>query len=169
VSQKKTVRAGIFRDAASARRAIDAAHAQGFDRVHILCNDARLRVELADEIEDDANLLAWSPGWLGGLFAFAGAAVGLVLGLAGAWYLTLRGIEPPIAGMIIPGAGVIAGAFVGAMASRGFTREEQDFFDQEVGDGEILVAIEARSDVRLAAAERILADAGVTPVALPAG
>ena len=167
--QKKTVRAGIFRDAASARQAIDAARAQGFDSVHILCEDPKLRLELADEIERDENLLEWSQGKLSALLAFAGAAVGLALGLVVAWYLSVRGIESSIAGMIIPGAGAISGAFVGAMASRGFAREETDFYDQEVGDGDILVAIEASSDARLIAAERILEGAGVTPISLTAG
>jgi hypothetical protein len=58
------------------------------------------------------------------------------------------------------------------MMTRGFEKEIADYYEQAVQKGKILVAVEvhgAGEEQRLAKAERILAEAGSEPVALPEG
>ena len=69
-------------------------------------------------------------------------------------------------------AGGIVGGLIGAMMTRGIEDELANYYDQAVVRGKILVAAEDRSErgsERLAAAERVLAEAGAEPVSLPAG
>jgi hypothetical protein len=62
----------------------------------------------------------------------------------------------------------VAGGFIGAMTTRGVTKEMADFYDQAVTRGKILVAIEDEADntPRLATAERTFAEAGAEPLPL---
>jgi hypothetical protein len=67
------------------------------------------------------------------------------------------------------GGGAAAGAFIGAMLSRGVETEATDYFDQAVQDGKVLVSVETpeeHRDERIADAERILREAGAEPLPL---
>jgi hypothetical protein len=64
------------------------------------------------------------------------------------------------------------GGFLGAMLTRAHEKEVSNFYDQEIRQGRILVAVEIHSrdaGARLAEAARILHDAGSKPIALPEG
>lgn len=78
---------------------------------------------------------------------------------------------------IIGGAGMLTGGVVGsllgALLTRGGELEAADFYDQAVLDGKLLVVVEQKDGVdakrKLALAERIFAQSGATPLALPEG
>jgi hypothetical protein len=155
MSQRTTVRVGIFHDAPSARRAINEARASGFDSIHLVTDDPAVRRELRAEIGRDRHLLSWSPAAIAAIFCLAGAGTGLILGLGGAWLLAHRSLAITTTMVFLPAAGIFGG-FVGGMVSRGFTSRALDLDDHELGPDEILVAIEAGSPARIAAADRIL-------------
>jgi hypothetical protein len=73
------------------------------------------------------------------------------------------------AGMMTGG---LLGGFLGAMLTRGVEKEVANFYDQEVTDGNLLVAVECHrpdAEVLLAGAEHILSEAGAEPLPLPEG
>lgn len=99
-----------------------------------------------------------------------GAAIG---GLAlAATAITAGGALLLASGTVLVGGGALAGTFVGAMSTRGITKETADFYDQAVQRGKILVGVEVHSEgkeSRLEEADRILAEAGSEPVPLVKG
>jgi hypothetical protein len=161
------VRSAVFHDATSARDAIAAARASGFTRIHAITGDPEILAELQAEIGRDSRLLARSPGMIALNFGAGGAAVGLLVGFVGAWFLSTAGVQAGIANLVLPIAGAIFGGFVGAMVSRGFTFDAESFYGQELGSGEIVVAIEVGSPARLASAEKILGGDHRAPHMLP--
>jgi len=69
-------------------------------------------------------------------------------------------------------AGGIVGGLIGAMMTRGVEDELANFYDQAVVRGKILVAAEDRSErgpQTLAAAARVLEEAGAEPMPLGEG
>jgi hypothetical protein len=155
MSQTRTVCVGTFHDAPSARRAIHEARAEGFGRIHLVTDDPAVRRELSAEIGSDKYLLSRSSAAIAAIFCLAGAGVGLLLGLWGAWLLAPGSLAVSTTMVFLP-AGAIFGAFVGGMLSRGFTSRALDLDDHELWPDEILVAVEADSPSRIAAVEKIL-------------
>jgi hypothetical protein len=137
--RQRTTRTGVFRDSARARRAIREARAWNFKGIHVVSDDPELRAELGTESQRELTILS-----------LAGAAVGLLLGVAA---------DP--SGVLAP-AGTILGAFLGAVLSRGITARIERSRDHEHGSHEILVTVEADSPARIAVAETILSDERVT-------
>jgi hypothetical protein len=104
----------------------------------------------------------------------AGGAVGAIGGLAivTAAAAATGGLALLATAPLLMGGGALVGSFAGAMAMRGAEKEPQDFYDQAVRRGKILVAAEVQGEnsaARLAQAERILADAGAEPIPLSEG
>ncbi len=167
---RRPVRVGIFRDPASARRVLDEAFRLGFRNVHVVAQEpATAGALLAHPVCARGGKVRRSPGQITMVTAFVGALVGLAVGFAGAWFASGRGIFVGIGNLFWPAAGLIWGGFIGAMLSRGFTLETQNFYDQELSEGEILVAIEEDDPGRLLQAEEILRHAGVAPIPLREG
>ncbi len=102
-----------------------------------------------------------------------GGAIGSLLGgltaVGGA--LATGGVGLAIAGPLLGGAaGWVTGGFLGAMATRGLEPAIADYYDQAVRRGQVLVAVDAPEDgstFEIEKAERILADAGASPVSIP--
>ncbi len=132
--------------------------------------DPALQDELrsvCDDVRGCIEPLRRSPGELSPGAALGGAGIGLVVAFVAVWFLE-RAYGPlaSILNIAIPLAGVIWGAFIGLMVSRGWQGEIENFYDQELGPKDILVAIEVRDPKRAAVAEKILQEEGVAPLHL---
>jgi outer membrane lipoprotein SlyB len=160
------VRIGVFADMSAADAAVARLHAAGFEkeRITVVCSPSCPHVEFGDHQDKppagtSTPKAAASGGaigaLLGGFTSVAGAMIGGGTGLLVAGPLVL-GV----------GGGALAGAFIGAMLSRGVETEATDFYDQAVQEGKVLVSVETieeNREQRLSDAERILREAGAEP------
>jgi hypothetical protein len=167
------VRVGVFQDVERARRVVVEARANGLQRITVIVDDPNVQEtfrHLCDDVRSCPDPVRRTPAEVSFKTSFLGAGLGLVLGFVAVWLLDRAyGSPGAILNVSIPLAGLIWGAFIGAMLSRAYVRESENFFDQELGDGEILVAMEGRDPAQLALAERILRGTGAAPIALPEG
>lgn len=165
---ERPVRVGVFNTVEQARQAVSALLADGFskDQISVICSDqvkeqffkAFQHQELPREVIPTGAAAGGTAGAiLAGLATLAGIATTAGIGIAA--------VGPVLVAM---GMGAVSGGFLGAMMSRGFSKEAAQYYEQSVSDGKILVAVENRhgDPMRLALAERILADAGSTAVPL---
>ena len=164
---------GVFDDGERARRVVDEARANGFSKITVVTDDAALQERFHGmcDVRDRSCVdpVRGSPGQVSlsaGLSRRGRARRGLHRRLAVPAALRPAGRDHEHRD---PLAGVVWGAFIGAMISRGWQGEVENFFDQELQEGEILVAIEDEDPMRLHLAERILRGEGVAPVLLPHG
>jgi hypothetical protein len=167
----RPVRVGVFTTTTQATRAIDALLAAGFtkDEISVICSDERREEFFADfphpPLPEEHLAAAVATG------GTIGAVIGGLTAVAAA--VTTGGVALVAAGPIVLGlgGGAVAGGFIGAMTTRGVTKEMADFYDQAVTRGKILVAIEDEKDntPRLAVAEKIFNEAGAEPVPLTEG
>jgi len=169
-NQQRPIRVGVFRDVAQADKAVERLLEAGFgkDQISVVCSDKAVEAHFrAFEHQEPAGTFTPQA-------AIAGGTIGAVLGglTTAAIGVATGGIGLLATAGIGLGAGGAAGSFVGAMMTRGVEKELANFYDQAVVDGQILVAAEADGSnvpASLNKAERILADAGATPVPLPEG
>jgi hypothetical protein len=167
---EKPFRVGVFNTVGQADRAVRNLLAAGFtkDQLAVVCSDKYKEQFFRDLPTPDPAGSHTAEGIAAG--GALGATIGgLALAAASA---VLPGLGLLAAGTVLIGGGAIAGAFTGAMTTRGFEKEIQDYYDQALVQGKILVAVEVhgeRSAARLAEAERMLAAAGAEPIALPEG
>ncbi len=169
----RPVRVGVFRDGSSARRVVEELRASGFRRVTVVTDDLAIQESFRElctvrgACEDPVHR---SPGQVSMLAAGVGAAVGVVVGFVGV-YLFRSAYGPPgaILNVALPLAGFVWGAFIGAMISRAWQGEVENFFDQDLQEGDILVGVQDKDPSRLMLAERILAGVGAEPIPLPQG
>jgi hypothetical protein len=167
----RPVRVGVFEEPASARRAVEAAKEAGFTKISVVTGDPRVQESFRRicDVKGCIDPVHLTPGQVAWRAALIGAGIGLLTGFLAVGLFSLFGTPPAILNIAIPPAGAIWGAFIGLMISRGWQSEPENFYDQELEEGEILVAIEDRDPARLAQAERILREAGVQPVPLSEG
>ncbi len=167
---QQSVRAASFQELIAADRAVSSLLKAGFgvDEITVICSDEvkeshferfRHQEPAGSETSGAVGAGVTIGAALGGLTAIAvGAATGAVpLVIAGAAGLS---------------GGSAMGGFLGAMLTRGGEKELSNFYDQEIRQGRILVAVEVHGDQaapRLASAAKILAEAGSTPISLPEG
>jgi hypothetical protein len=163
----RTVRVGVFSTAAQATAAIDRLLAAGFtkDEISVICPD-----ETREEFFQEFQRPPLPTDHLTEAVAVGGTIGAVIGGLAAIGIVTTAGLGLVAAGPLLfgLGGGAVAGGFIGAMTTRGVTKEMADFYDQAVTRGKILVAIEDEADntPRLATAERIFAEAGTEPLPL---
>jgi hypothetical protein len=167
----RPVRAGVFRDATSARLAVNNLLAAGFtrDEITVICSDEAKEQHFKEfEHQKPAGTntpMAMAVGssiaaGLGGITVAAGLAAG--------------GLPLVIVGGAALMTGGVVGSFLGAMLTRGTEKEASDYYDQAVLEGKLLVAVECHTEDaerRLARAEQILDQAGseAEPLPLPEG
>jgi hypothetical protein len=136
--------------------------------VTVVCSDdAKERYFRAFEHQEPAGTFTPAAATAGGALGalLAGATVVVAAGATG-------GVALLAAGGVSAWAGGIVGGLVGAMMSRGVEKELANYYNQAIIEGKLLVAAEAdgpRSAAQLACAERIFAECGATPIALPEG
>jgi hypothetical protein len=167
---EKPFRVGVYRTANQAARAIEGLLAAGLSKneLAVVCSDkCGLRFKDIPQPKPDNAYSAEAIG--------IGTAAGAILGgltLAVATAAT-GGVAPLAAGgTVLIGGGAIAGAFVGAMSRPIREKELGPYFEQAVRPDSILVAAEAHgagSAEKLARAEKVLAETGGEPLALPEG
>ncbi len=164
-------RIGVFDRIESAERAVDTLVEAGFTREQVTVICPTCTADAFHESKRKAPAGSHAPA-----AASVGSAIGVVLGglapLAG--IVATGGIGLLAAGPLLAGVagGAVAGGFVGAMLSRGFDSEMANFYDQALEKGKILVGVDCGGDdceARLAAAERILSDAGAETLPLTRG
>lgn len=174
-SSKTPVRVGVFSDMARADRAVHALHEAGFEKhaINIICPTCvpGRPTDHPEEYEQKEPAGAHTPAAAASGGAI-GAMVGGVIALASA--AATGGISLLVAGPLFAGAagGAVAGGLIGAMMTRGVEKEVANFYDQAVGKGKILVAVEYEGpdqEERLALAERVFHEGGAEPIALPEG
>jgi hypothetical protein len=161
------IRAGVFSTVHDADRAVHGLLNLGFTKDHItvICSEDWKAVHFRDYRHEDAAG-AHTPAAV-----VVGGAIGAVLGGMTAVVGTVAtgGIGLLAAGGAAAWAGGIVGGLIGAMMTRGVERELADYYDQAVVRGKILVAAEDRSErgpQTLAAAARVLEEAGAEPIPL---
>jgi hypothetical protein len=161
------IRLGIFATVPAAERAVDRLLAAGFtaEQVTVVCSDPQKERNFEAYHHEDPS------GTTTPAKAIAGGAIGAALGgltiLAGA--AATGGAALLVTGGAAAWTGGVFGGLIGAMMSRGVEHEVADFYDQEVQRGNILVAVEDKSESapsRLQEAEQILSDAGAEPMSL---
>lgn len=164
------IRIGVFRRVTAAQQTIEALIRAGFpaEQISVICPEG---VEIAtpeDVNEQDPAGANTADAALGG------GAVGAVLGGLAATGVVLSGgtgllVVGPMLGAA--GAGAVAGGFIGAMMTRGFEPEIADFYDQALGDGCVLVAVDPEAEGAPSAdsAERIFETNGAEPIPLQRG
>jgi hypothetical protein len=163
----RTVRVGVFNTTTQATAAIDRLLAAGFhkDEISVICSN-----ETKEEFFQGFPHPPLPTDHLTESVAIGGTIGALIGGLAAIGVVTTAGLGLVAAGPLLVGlgGGAVAGGFIGAMSTRGVTKEMADFYDQAVTRGKILVAIEDHEDntPRLATAERIFAEAGAEPLPL---
>jgi hypothetical protein len=167
---EKPFRVGVFRTVGQADRAVRKLLDAGFtkDQLAVVCSDKH-REQFFHDLPTPDPAGSHTPEGIA-----AGGAVGATIGGLALAAVTAAtgGVGLLAAGTVLVGGGALAGAFTGAMMTRGFEKEIQDYYDQAVQLGKILVAVEVHGEgnaARLAEAERILAEAGAEPVALAEG
>lgn len=165
------VRIGVFESLLVADRAVERLLESGLDREDISVICPQCSDESFGDVERELPAGARTPAR-----ALGGGAIGAMLGgLVTVVGLTATGgLGLLTVGPLLLGAsgGAVAGGFLGAMSSRGFEPQAADFYDQALHRGQVLVAVEARGPLaaeRLARAERVLAECGAHPMALPPG
>ncbi len=164
------VRIGLYDTVAQAEQAVHNLLKAGFpkDCLAVVCSD-KYKEDFFRDVPHPEPSGSHTPEAIvaGGI---VGAAIGgLALVATG---LVTGGASLLAYGTILIGGGAFAGSFSGAMMTRGFEKEIADFYDQAVERGKILVAVDEHgpdASARLAEAERILADAGATPLSLEEG
>jgi hypothetical protein len=168
-STDRPVRVGVFSTIAQADRAVENLLAAGFTarEISVICSDPAKEAHFREfEKQEPAGANTLPAAATGGAI---GAALGGLTALTG--IVATGGIGLLGAGAIAAGAGGVFGGLIGAMSTRGLEKEPSDFYDQSVQSGKILVAVEVEGEdqSRLAAATRMLAEAGAEPLPLPEG
>lgn len=162
---ERPIRAGVFATLFDADQAVASLLQNDFkeDQISVLCSDeARER-----HYEEMAGGKGTAPDDDEGISA--SSAIGVSLGgfaVLGSVVAT-GGVSLVAAGALF-GLG-ITGTLVGMMASRGIEGDLADFYDQEVGRGKLLVAVESDDPDRLERAAELLRNAGSHPLELDRG
>jgi hypothetical protein len=166
----RPVRVGVFDTTAQATRAIDDLLKAGFSKpeISVICSDER-----REELFADFPHPPLPEDHLRGAIVTGGAIGAGIGGVAAATAATTAGLGIMAMGPIglALAAGAVAGGLIGAMTTRGVTKEMADYYDQAITHGKILVAVEDDHDntPRLTTAERVFAQAGAEPMPLTAG
>jgi len=166
----QSVRAGSFAALPAADRAVGRLLAGGFtkDEITVVCSDeAKERHFRQYEHQDPAG--SHTEGSVAAGTSIGAAVGGLTAIAVGA---ATGAVPLIIAGAAGLSAGSALGGFLSAMITRGGEKELANFYDQNIRDGKILVAVEChgpQAPSRLARAAKIIAEEGADPVALPEG
>jgi hypothetical protein len=143
MSQQRIAREAVFfHGRPGTRTALVAERPSSFTRIHAIVEDSESQVELRAKTRSGSRVVSWSPAAIVATLSLAGAGIGLLLGFAGAWFLSTRGVAPGTTDAILPCAGVIFGGFVGAMFSRAFPFDAEST-DDEVGQDETVPQLAA--------------------------
>ena len=165
---KQPIEVGVFESYRAAEHAVAALAASGFPKeaISVICPTCSAeqfpRAERMDPAGAHTPGAAAAGGVVGGLLGGLAAVVGIAV--TGGMGLFAVG---PLLGATATGG--VAGAFVGAMLTRGFEPEIANFYDQALQKGQILVAADTRQGPGREAAEKALAGAGAMPLALRKG
>jgi hypothetical protein len=168
--QNPALEVGVFDSVEDARQAVQGLLQAGFTQEHItvVCSDETKELYFREfEHQDPAGTFTPTA-------TIAGATIGALLGglTVVASAIATGGLALWAAGPITAWAGGVAGGLVGAMMTRGVEKELANFYQQAVVSGRILVAAEAhgeKSSQMLAAAAKVLADAGAQPMPMQEG
>ncbi len=169
---KLPIRVGVFATVAQATQAIDRLLAAGFDQEQIsVISSDKTKEQYFEDFKNPPLTREQLPQAVA-----AGGAIGALLaGLtAVAGLATTMGIGIVALGPILValGAGAVSGGLIGAMMTRGFSKELTEYYDQAVTSGKILVAVEHEGKEgaeTLSKAEVIFREAGAEPVPLQEG
>lgn len=169
-SVQQPVRAAIFTSAKAADRAVHQLLDADFrkDQISVMCADKEVDEHFEAFHHDEDVTKSDQPHILKS--GAVGAALGGLVSLAGV--VTTGGFGILAVGPILGGgvAGTLAGLFVG----RGVENEVARFYEQEVTQGNILVAVDLVDDpeqqaAQLARAERIFQSCGAKAIPLDEG
>jgi hypothetical protein len=165
------IQVGVFERYTVADAAVSALLDAGFSREAISVICPTCSADQFEDVEREAPAGAHTPK-----AAATGGAIGGTLGglTAAAGILASGGTALLVVGPLLAATavGAVAGAFIGAMSTRGFEPEIADFYDQALRKGQILVAVDTQYDPKgpdKAVAERVLSQTGALSVSLPRG
>jgi hypothetical protein len=161
----KTV-AGVFSSQGQAQQALQDLRTAGFDpqQVSVIARDQERARDVAAETGAEVPAGAATGAGLG---AVLGGVAGWLVGIGA---LAIPGIGPVVAAGPIAaalgvagttaavgaGAGAVAGGLVGALTGWGFSEAEAREYQERVGRGDILLAVEVPDDADTGHAEDIL-------------
>src|SRR6476619_4062613 len=163
--QNPALEVGVFDSVEDARQAVKGLLEAGFTNEHItvVCSDETKELYFREfEHQDPAG--TFTPR-----AAIAGATIGALLGglTVVASAIATGGLALWAAGPITAWAGGVAGGLVGAMMTRGVEKALDNFYQQSVVSGPILVAAEdhgQNATSMLTTAAKIIADADAKPL-----
>jgi hypothetical protein len=171
-TQTRTLmRIGVFEDVSAAEHAVAELEAAGFrrDQISVLCSDD----------EKEKHFRPYESEEPGGSHVPGAAATGSVLGgvvggLVSAGVSTIAGMPLIAVGPSFLVGGAVLGGLIGAMQTRGKEGALNDFYEQSLSAGKLLVAVHSEEPVdqqKLARAAYILHSSGAQPMPLedPAG
>lgn len=175
--EREPIRVGECRDVRIADQLVARLFEVGYskDQVSVVSSEpaktAQLRASEGVRAEPTAEVLSYLAALRGSLLGGAfGVAAGILLGVGAvvaggtSWLLCF-----PL--MLLCGAqGLILGTFLDQMRMRGIETEAADFHDQGAEPGTIVVSVDTSKQGPLDSprlAERVFADMGVKPLALP--
>jgi hypothetical protein len=167
----KPIRAGLYERLGDANRAVDRLREEGYpaSSIIVVCPEAlQGEFEPVEEVDPDS---ASDPAVVGIGSAIGGAlgAAAMAVGVVASGGTGLLVIGPLFGGAL---AGGVAGGLVSAMVARGFEPGVADFYDQALGEGQIMVAVEESPDAEspsLERASKILRETGARVVPLKKG
>lgn len=145
---------GLFPDRASAEKAYNAVRERGYsdDEINIVMSDETKKRHFAGEASQQTELGskavegAGMGGAIGGTLGAIGAAIaaiGTSLAIPGLGLIIAGPIAAALAGA---GAGAAAGGLVGALVGWNIPEERVKRYDEGVRQGDILLAVQPRSD-----------------------
>jgi hypothetical protein len=165
------IEVGVFERYEAADAAVSALLTAGFQKEAISVICPACSADQFEGVERERPAGAHTPAE-----AATGGVIGATLGglAAAAGIVASGGTALLVVGPLLAGgaAGGVAGAFIGAMSTRGFEPEIADFYDQALRKGQILVAVDTQHAPKgpdRAVAERVLSQAGGLRVTLPRG
>jgi hypothetical protein len=173
-THQKPIRAGIFASMENAEHAVRRLVEEGIDtdQISVVCSDDtrekyfekyQLHHSLHHSESDSERSTILKSGLTGGVLGGLVALSGVV---------TNGGIAIAVVGPILIGG--ITGTLLGLLVGRGVEDEVARFYDQSVGKGEILVAVDIKANdemqaEKLALVSEILEDEGTKPLPLEQG
>ena len=161
------IRAAVFETTLGATRAVKDLRSAGFsaDQISVICSREHAHKhfgECREVTAGEQTSQALDPSAIAAL-GIGGTAFASAVVLSGGGALVALGAFASVA---------LTGTLAAVFASRGVEKEVIDFHEQSLRAGDLLVAVEVHGDDAeqwLARADKVFAEAGAKPLALPEG
>ena len=151
---RKVFLTGAFNDLESAERAYKKLKDRGYsdDEINVIMSEDSMKKYFSDDRNKDSdvgNKAKEGAGTGAAVGGVVGAAAGIIAAIGTSVLIPGLGVViagPIAAGLAGAGAGGITGGIVGALVGLGIPKERAHKYEQGIKEGEIVLAVEVRSD-----------------------